>query len=513
MKDKFKRARLEAIFSRRSKLAIKGLHLPSTVELLHSMPFREEHLMTDAQEFIHRLYKRWPELPDEEAELHQCLKAVQHEPGAESFRRAAQAFRAIKTDRNRIAREYDALRFDYYAASMRCPESARRVAVNIVYLALSDKKLHHGFLLLIEQALGWSYLAAKLDQAELDDISTALSSNEIRDRIEHEGSQLINLLVSEWKERETARRRVFAWPDGNDKSEKDKSEPGEPGLVVIKEIGNPDTSEGKTVQRTYRRLKSAKLPLIPRPDLQDVREQLLAEFPHAQQIIDTMLNDLTMRTEVYIRPTIFIGTPGTGKTRFAQQFLSALKVPNETFSCGGVSDGAIAGTPRRWSTGEPSLPINLVRRFNCASPGIIMDELEKAGSSRHNGNLVDALLGMFEPQSARNWHDPYLEANVDISQVIWLATVNSLDTLSAPFRDRCRIITFPEPGPEHLYKIGNSLLVQAYEELGMDKRWALPLTGKELDILGSYWKGGSVRHLRRLIDAVVATREKMTNQH
>lgn len=513
MKEKTRTARLDVLFAKRSRAATRGSCLPTTQELLYGMPFRNEDLTSDSRTFINLLYRKWSGLTNDEPKLHDSLQAVLKTPDVEAFRRAAQSFRGITTERRMLYRGYEALRFDFYAAHLGCLESTRRVAANISYLAVMDRRLSYRMTLLLSQALGWSSLGTELEEADFFNIGRKMDPDEIRERVYRDGGRLIELLHYEWCEKETAKEKAIGPWNRNKTSNEIKSDPDTPGFVVIREIGNPDTSEGKNVVRTYRRLKNASLPLIPRPDLQGVREQLLAEFPHAQQVIDTMLSDLAMRTEVYLRPTIFIGSPGTGKTRFAQQFLSALNVPNETFSCGGVSDGAIAGTPRRWATGEPSLPINLVRRFNCASPGIIMDEVEKTGASRNNGNLVDALLGMLEPQSARSWHDPYLEADVDISQVIWLATVNSLDTLSAPFRDRCRIITFPEPGQEHLPRIGNALLVQAYEELGMDKRWALPLTGKELDILGSYWKGGSVRHLRRLIDAVVATREKMTNQH
>jgi len=71
-----------------------------------------------------------------------------------------------------------------------------------------------------------------------------------------------------------------------------------------------------------------------------------------------------------------------------------------------------------------------------------LDELDKVGTSIHNGNVLDALLGLRKRQSASRWHAPYLEASVDLSQVIWVVTANSVDRQSAPLRDRCRILRF-----------------------------------------------------------------------
>ena len=142
-----------------------------------------------------------------------------------------------------------------------------------------------------------------------------------------------------------------------------------------------------------------------------------------------------------------------------------------------------------------------------ASPGIILDELEKAGSSRHNGQLHDVLLGMLEPASSTEWHDSYLQAPVDLSHVVWIATANSLDGIPVPLRDRCRILQVPAPGPEHLQVLAPALLRQACQARGLDARWASPLDGVELQAVAEAWPGGSLRRLARLLDGVLAARD------
>jgi hypothetical protein len=283
--------------------------------------------------------------------------------------------------------------------------------------------------------------------------------------------------------------------------------------VVIREIGNTGTTEGKRVVTEFGKLAGIRLPLTPVPSLTTARRMLLDEFPYAREVIDALLFDLVTASHVRFRPTILVGTPGCGKTTFAEALFDVLDVLHETYSCGGVSDPALAGTPRRWSTGEPSLPVALVKRWLTASPGIVLDEVEKVATSRYNGNLLDALLGLLEPRSSSAWHDPYIEAPVDLSNVLWLATANSLDGIPGPLRDRCRILAFPEPGAEHLETIAAALTRKAATVNGLDARWTPPLVPEEFDALRQFWKGGSVRRLARLVEGVLAARGRESGVH
>ena len=282
---------------------------------------------------------------------------------------------------------------------------------------------------------------------------------------------------------------------------------GPGGVVVLRSIGNPETQDGRRIGKSFGELEAIRLRLLDMPDLAMVRARLLAEFPHAAAVTATLLGDLAGRPHVRLRPTLLIGRPGCGKTSFCARLLALLGVPNRVYPCGGASDPGLAGNPRRWITGEPSLPVTLIKEFQVASPGIVLDELEKVATSRQNGSLHDALMGMLEPRSAQRWMDPYLEAEVDISNVIWLGTVNTLEGIPSPLRDRCRIVQFPDPGPEHMPVLAAALLRHAVAERGWDTAWALPLDGVELEALARHWPGGSLRKLARLMDGILAARE------
>ena len=76
-----------------------------------------------------------------------------------------------------------------------------------------------------------------------------------------------------------------------------------------------------------------------------------------------------------------------------------------------------------------------------ANPCVVIDEIEKSGTSRHNGNLQDALVPMLEPATSRSILDTGIELPVDISQVSYLATANGLDGITSPLLDRLRVLT------------------------------------------------------------------------
>src|SRR5690606_13655569 len=154
-----------------------------------------------------------------------------------------------------------------------------------------------------------------------------------------------------------------------------------------------------------------------------------------------------------------------------------------------------------------SLPMLAVRRHECAGPVIILDEIEKVGTSRHNGNAHDVLLGLFEPETSSRWHDPYIQASCDLSNLTWLMTANEVGPIPSVLRDRCRVLRFPEPGPEHLQLLSVRIMERLYADRGHDTRWATPLEGFELAAVASGWSGGSIRRLERIIERLVEVRE------
>lgn len=286
------------------------------------------------------------------------------------------------------------------------------------------------------------------------------------------------------------------------------------GVVVIRSIGAPATSNGARVVESFKDMIGKLVPFIAVPaDPRKVRDSLLARFPYVAPLIDDILAQISPLDHVALRPLVLWGPPGCGKTEFATCLLRELGIPQATYNCGGVADSAIGGTARHWSTGQQSLPLDLIKRHKVANPGIILDEIEKAATGRHNGSLIDVLLGMLEPASARHYHDIYTMASVDISHVIWLATSNDVSRLPAPLRDRCRVVEFPQAGIDHLPLLAKSVLGEIRAERRSDGHWLPDLAPDEIMAIAQVWTDGSIRKLRRLVDGVLMAREKIMPIH
>ena len=99
-----------------------------------------------------------------------------------------------------------------------------------------------------------------------------------------------------------------------------------------------------------------------------------------------------------------------------------------------------------------------------------LDELEKVGTSRHIGNVQDALLGLLERVTASAWFDPYVQAPVDLSNVAWIGTASDVQSVPASLTDRCRILAVADPRPRDLDALAPNVLVRIVAERGLDPR-------------------------------------------
>ena len=512
-----KQERRAHTFLRRSRAAEEKRHLPTFEELLNGMPFFGGDIGPDVEEFAERLLLRVEKeiaRNPKFGELRNELLPLTMVPSQANFRSAAAKLREIgeigRANLNELA-----LRCDLYAACHGCVDSALRIAAAAADIA--ERSVHdiedREAVALIEIALGWLRTC---------DIPARTISNR-RKAVASVGEGLLRWVIRASRSQDD--EDALGLRNGEDaegpRSKSSIAKPTAPKqapennltAVVFTSVGNRETSEGRRVAQSFDKYAGKLLPLVPCPNLAEVRAELVAEYPYAETVIKTLLDEVALRPHVALRPTILVGDPGIGKTRFARRVLRALGVQPHLYSCGGVADASLAGTSRRWSTGEPSLPVALIQQHDCASPGIILDEIEKVSTSRHNGNVLDALLGFFEFQSSSNWHDPYIEGPVDLSHVLWIGTANSTEGLPSPLRDRCRIIQYPAPDHSHLPWLVSQVLEDHMTERGLDARWARPLSGEELEVIARAWEGGSIRNLRRFVEGVLNVRERLQPRH
>ena len=144
---------------------------------------------------------------------------------------------------------------------------------------------------------------------------------------------------------------------------------------------------------------------------------------------------------------------------------------------------------------------------------VLVDEVDKAGVGRQHGRLWDSLLRSLEPETAPNYPEPHLLVPLDLSRVGYILTCNDVGDLPGPLLDRCRVIEIPAPRSRDLSLLLPPLLRRVTAEAGLDDRWMEPLSPEERALVSRRWRCGSVRHLGRLVEAVLHARDRCRLAH
>lgn len=196
----------------------------------------------------------------------------------------------------------------------------------------------------------------------------------------------------------------------------------------------------------------------------------------------------------------FVGPPGTGKTSLGKSIARSLGRNYHRISLGGVKDESeIRGHRRTYVGAMPGRFVQGVRRAGSLNPVIIIDELDKIGAD-FRGDPSAAMLEVLDPQQNKSFYDNYLGVPFDLSRVIFIATANSMDTISQPLRDRLEIIQVEGYShPEKLQIAQRYLIERAKLESGLrDQQLCL-----DDDVLGAvianYTRESGVRELERVI--------------
>jgi hypothetical protein len=266
-------------------------------------------------------------------------------------------------------------------------------------------------------------------------------------------------------------------------------------------------SKLKEIMTPFKAIINTAVPIIPAPPLHEARQQLLIEFPYAEAVIDFCLTDLVGRTNVHLRPLLIVGPPGGGKSRFARRLGEVLGVHVWRVDAARSDGAAFGGTDKRWYSAEPCHSFLAIAQGKIANPLVLLDELEKAPTRTDYGRLWDSLLGFLEPETAARYPDPALQAPLDLSMVSYIATANSIDPLPSPIRDRFRVVEFPKPRTSDLDALLPAVIADIAAERVLDTRWITPLGQDDIAAARRLWRGGSVRRLRRVIEAIINARE------
>ncbi|QRE76916.1 AAA family ATPase [Methylobacterium aquaticum] len=263
----------------------------------------------------------------------------------------------------------------------------------------------------------------------------------------------------------------------------------------------------------FERIENKALPLLPAPDPHAFVEEGVRRAPWLRPIFEILAQDLVGAPYAWTRPTALVSRPGMGKTAAVRAVARGLGLALRIYNAAGAADGSFGGTSRQWISGRASIPLQTLLQEGVANVVIGVDEIEKASLDRRNGALGDTLLPYLERESSKAIFDSYIETNVNLSAVSFLVTANSMEGVPGPLRDRLRILEVPAPGREHLPVVAANLVAEIRAERGLDEAWLPGLDGDELSLLARHWKGGSLRPLRRLVETLLAGRERLAPRH
>ncbi|NOX16569.1 MAG: endopeptidase La [Epsilonproteobacteria bacterium] len=279
---------------------------------------------------------------------------------------------------------------------------------------------------------------------------------------------------------------------------------------------HPDSSDASMIQSyldwvieiPFEKMSKKKL------DILDVRAQLnkdhyalekpkdrIEEYFAVRELLDKRgIKDKTAKGAILC----FAGPPGVGKTSLANSIATALKRELVRIALGGLEDvNELRGHRRTYIGAMPGRIVQGIIEAKEMNPVVVLDEIDKVARS-HRGDPTAVLLEILDPEQNNKFRDYYLNFNLDLSKVIFIATANDIGYIPAPLRDRMEFIFLNSYTPQEKYHIAKKYLIpQELKKHGL-KNSEVNITKAMLEkIIANYTRESGVRNLRRRIAEIL----------
>ena len=200
---------------------------------------------------------------------------------------------------------------------------------------------------------------------------------------------------------------------------------------------------------------------------------------------------------------LFVGAPGTGKTSIGQSIAKALHREYVRVSLGGVRDEAdIRGHRRTYIGAMPGRIMDGIKKSGVSNPVMVLDEVDKLGVS-YNGDPASALLEVLDPEQNSTFTDHYMNVPYDLSNVMFICTANSVDTIPEPLLNRMEVIRFNGYTASDKFQIARRhLLPKAMKAMGVTEEQIVISDDIIRKIIDNYTMESGVRGLRKRLDTL-----------
>ena len=271
------------------------------------------------------------------------------------------------------------------------------------------------------------------------------------------------------------------------------------------QYGSPEASVLRTYLDTCLEIPWTKLS-ADRTDVAAAKKILDADHDGLRKVKDRILEYIAVRqlSKNLKSPIIcFVGPPGIGKTSLAASIARAMKRKYVRVSLGGIRDEAdIRGHRKTYVGAMPGRIVNALIQAGTRNPLLLLDEIDKMCADAH-GDPASAMLEVLDSEQNKSFRDHFVELPLDLSDCVFIATANTLDTIPRPLIDRMEIIELNTYTKNEKIAIAkNHLIPKQLKRHGLNKRM-LRITDSAIEeIIDGYTRESGVRNLEREIGAV-----------